>query len=295
MIRKKLLTAIALLGLSVIILPGCQNKTRTDTGFSPIDPSVQNITESDIREWNGSQTDTENTADDTSKAADGDDTLNIPAYNLPDDESGVFSSGVSIQIGNHTFCNDGLFAGPFHNSESEKKYIISKLEEADDSLHEDVYVFGIGESEIKGEYRLFGKESKNGVIRDDVDMVATIDDSGKYVWSRSYTVGQYDVDLTDIIPAVDIFNKVYDLAVDNEDKMFNSITKKEPISGTYVLKANKDGDLFYEFTINKNSTVRIDAYTGDIIMKNFWNGIYDEYPDINSKIKIDYDNIPALK
>ena len=48
--------------------------------------------------------------------------------------------------------------------------MISQLQQADKELHDDIYVHGIGETEVKGEFRFFGNMMKDGVIWDTAEM-----------------------------------------------------------------------------------------------------------------------------
>ena len=38
--------------------------------------------------------------------------------------------------------------------------------------------------------------------------------------------------------------------------------------------ADGQGELYYEFTVNKYSTVMVDAKTGSVTETHYWNGVY---------------------
>ena len=76
-----------------------------------------------------------------------------------------------------------------------------------------------------------------------------------------------------LIPASEACGKAYALAKENEGKMFEH-RKREPIRGSYMLKADIHGDPFYEFLINEHSMVRIRAKDGEVITAFFWDGVY---------------------
>ena len=73
-----------------------------------------------------------------------------------------------------------------------------------------------------------------------------------------------------LIPAEDVFEKVYERA-SQSDKVRQSA---DEITGTYLLAVDSTGTLYYRFTINRYSTVDVDAKTGEIIFERYWNGIY---------------------
>jgi hypothetical protein len=48
----------------------------------------------------------------------------------------------------------------------------------------------------------------------------------------------------------------------------------DDIYGTYLLKTDGQGNLYYEFTVNYCSIVNVDAKTGEIIQARYWDGKY---------------------
>ena len=74
-----------------------------------------------------------------------------------------------------------------------------------------------------------------------------------------------------LLSADSVFDKVYVTASDpkNVKAMGN-----DEITGTYLLVADANGTLYYEFTICRYSKVCVDARTGEIISERYWNGMY---------------------
>lgn len=184
---------------------------------------------------------------------------------------GAFQAVVLIKIGEHTYYQEGMFDDGGRN-EKFKDYMISQLEKADKDLHDDVYVTGIGEAEQKGEFRFFGKMMNDGVTYDSADMTCWYDDETKSnAWSIDYSkFRRTEFSKNGLIPAEDVFEKVYERA-SQSDKVRQSA---DEITGTYLLAVDSTGTLYYRFTINRYSTVDVDAKTGEIIFERYWNGIY---------------------
>ncbi|MCR4640544.1 MAG: hypothetical protein K5697_00760 [Lachnospiraceae bacterium] len=175
-------------------------------------------------------------------------------------------------LGNHTYYSDEVIQNR-SDDRATQQYILNCLKEADKSLNEDIYVFGIGESETRGEYRFWGNKYVNGIVVDESYMGAAYDSFNGYVWGRlDYTKTYPSPMAKGVVPPRDIIDDVYAAADANKDQMF--FGKPEPISGTYMLKADLGGSLYYEFTINEFSRVRVDALNGDIIMEHYWDGVY---------------------
>ncbi len=75
-----------------------------------------------------------------------------------------------------------------------------------------------------------------------------------------------------IIPDVEM------LAIQNSYQML--MDRGNTIYGTYILKGNSySGQLYYEFTLNRYSYVKVDAKTGEILEYEFFNGYYDIWDD----------------
>ncbi len=44
------------------------------------------------------------------------------------------------------------------------------------------------------------------------------------------------------------------------------------VTGTYIIWAEYSGNIYYDFTVNTCSSIRIDARTGEILYENYWDG-----------------------
>ena len=185
--------------------------------------------------------------------------------------SEIFTKSEMIKLGEHTYYPKELFINDVRGVKYED-HMLSQLEEADKGLHDDVYVHGIGESEIKGEFRFFGMMMEDGVIFDTADLTCWYDPESGSAWSINYSnFRRTDFDKSGLINAEDVFDEVYQRASKSNQALEVGHGK---ISGTYLLAVDNAGRLYYRFTINRYSTVDVDAKTGEIIKERYWNGQY---------------------
>ncbi|MBR3636784.1 MAG: hypothetical protein IKN45_02580 [Lachnospiraceae bacterium] len=197
--------------------------------------------------------------------------LYVPTVNTT--ASTAFTAEGVRKVGNHTYLPDDFYERR-NRDKSEANVIEARIEEADKSLDRDIYVNGVGGPMDNGEYRLLGQAYKNGAVLQDNCFCATKENKPSYTWSENdLTIPEPDVDTTGIIPVSDVFDTVFELCEQNENQMFR-YRSKEPIRGTYILKAGIADGLYYEFTINEYSTVKVNALNGQVIMQNFWDGVY---------------------
>lgn len=175
-----------------------------------------------------------------------------------------------VKVGEHTLYPEDLFEGRDRDRKN-KEHMIEQLAQADKDLHDDIYVYGIGESEVRGEFRFFGKMMKDGVIWDSADMTCWYDEEKGSFWDIDSRFRRADFNKSGLLDAKDFFAKVYANA-SNSPKCMKS--GKGTITGTYLLACDGNGRLFYRFTVNKYSTVDVDAKTGEIISEHYWDGIY---------------------
>ena len=150
------------------------------------------------------------------------------------------------------------------------------LKEVDKEIDTDVYVYGVSESFDKSGYSFNADMYVKGVDITDVKVRCECK-NGIYTW-KSFSGGEYvkqdiDIDTSNVIPAEKLYDKVFKLAKQHENEMFISIPEAQPIHGEYTLWYNEDRGLYYFFRINENSSVQVDAITGEIIESYFWNGI----------------------
>ena len=195
---------------------------------------------------------------------------------VKDDSSapaGAFKAAALVKIGGHTYYPEGLFNDGGRN-EKYKDYMISQLEKADKELHDDIYVHGIGEAEEKDEYRFFGFMMNDGVIYEQGYMTCWyVAESKSNVWDYDSSFRRTDFNKSGLLPAEDFFGKVYEKA-SKAKKITEAYGFDGRITGTYLLEVNAKGNLFYRFTVNKFSTVDVDAKTGEIIRERYWDGWY---------------------
>lgn len=183
--------------------------------------------------------------------------------------SKLFEAQVLNKIGEHTYYPQELF-----QRDREKKYkndILSQLEEADKELHDDVYVHGVGESEIKDRFRFFGKAMMDDVVLESADMTCWYDEGQGSHWEINSDFRRTGFDKSGLIDPADVFAKVYDGASKSKKALREG---KGSISGSYMLIVRNDGTLCYRFTINKYSEVDVDAKSGEILSERYWDGRY---------------------
>ena len=228
------------------------------TGFAACgkDPAATTITSFPDRKTEGKEASAGEKADTVQKAD-----SKAPA--------GTFKEAKLIKIGEHTYYPEDLFDHSDRDRDY-KDHMISQLTQADKELHDDIYVHGIGESEVKGEFRFFGLMMNDGVTYDCAHMTCWYDEGKGSFWSNDSKFRRANFNKSGLINAQDAFGKVYEKAsMSDKVKEVNS-----KVTGTYLLMCDSKGTIYYRFTVNKFSTVDIDAKTGEIISERYWNGDY---------------------
>lgn len=185
--------------------------------------------------------------------------------------AGIFREIELLKIGEHTYYPADLFESNDRNKHY-KDHMISQLQQADKELHDDIYVHGIGETEVKGEFRFFGNMMKDGVIWDTAEMTCWYDEQKGSEWSINPKFRRSDFDKNGLIKAEDLFGAVYEKA--SRPEALKKMNKAQVTEGAYLLFSDGGGRLFYRFAINKNSIVEVDAKTGEVIGERYWNGRY---------------------
>ena len=179
------------------------------------------------------------------------------------------------QVGNHIYSEEDFCEKRMR--EDQKKEIMAALEEADKLIDEDMYVYGVSESFDKSGYSFNADRYVKGV--DITDAKARCDcKDGVYTWKSSsggtYTKQDIDIDTSKVIPAEDLYNKVFKLAEDHKKEMILFDEENFQIRGEYTLRYNEQYGLHYFFGIYDYSSVQVDATTGDILEYYFFNGLY---------------------
>ena len=180
-------------------------------------------------------------------------------------ENAVFTEVKMVKVGNHTYYPDTLF-GLRRPKIEDKEWIIEFMKKADRDLTYDVYVTGFNSMYATDEFRMFGLKMEQGVVEPDISLNTGI---------LPDNFPEIPIDLTAVRPADRYFDAVYALAEEHKDEMF-AIRGEEPIRGTYMLKVKHTGEIYYEFVINEFSYVNVNAKTGEIMYRSFWNGVYED-------------------
>ena len=182
----------------------------------------------------------------------------------------AFKEAKLIKVGEHTYYPDYLFESDDRDKKF-KDYILSVLEKCDEDLHDDIFVYVIMEAETKDEFRFSAKIIMNDVILEEGEMMNWYTPETGYVWDYDYSkFRRCDFTKSDLVLTEEACTTVYEDAKANSEKLYND----NKIYGTYLLKADGQGNLYYEFIVNSYSLVTIDAKTGSIIKTQYWNGIY---------------------
>ena len=196
-------------------------------------------------------------------------TTTICAKNVDTDAVKAFQEAKLIKVGEHTYYPDYLFESD--RDKAFKDYMLSVLGKCDKELHDNIFVYVIMEAETKDEFRFSAKIIMDGVILEEGEMMNWYTPETGYVWNYDYSkFRRCDFTRSDLVPAEEASTTVYEDAKANSEKLCNG----DSISGTYLLKADGQGNLYYEFTVNKYSLVTIDAKTGSMIKAHYWDGEY---------------------
>ena len=169
-----------------------------------------------------------------------------------------------IKVGNHTYYPDYIFERRNIKADPED-YIIERLEAADRSLDEDIFIWGISISENEGETRVAASYMKQGMILKQRGL--SFDYKYSTEW-HDYGQEDYDPSAEGLLPEDEIVSIAYAAA----DK-HRSAMRGTGISGTYIIWAESSGNIYYEFTVNLCSKIKIDARTGEILDEHYWDGL----------------------
>ena len=169
------------------------------------------------------------------------------------------------RIGDHTYYPDYVFERRTIAADPEK-YIIERLEAADESLDEDIFIWGISVSENSGATTAHAVAMKQGMLL--MHRGFSFDYRHAVQW-HNYSQEDYDPSGEGLLPEEEIVSIAYEAADKHRSAMRGS-----GISGTYVICAEISGDIYYKFTVNTCSTIKIDARTGEILDEDYWDGRY---------------------
>lgn len=190
----------------------------------------------------------------------------------------AFSEVKLTKVGNHTYYPDTLFDSRYV-SEENRKIVFAEMEKADKCLETDVYISGFNQEYMSEYFRLYGYRMTDGIVEPEFSLNTGRGSDGTVSWG-SHKYGLLSllpdagyVNGDGVRPASEFFAKVYDLAKEHEKQIFRHC-KTEPIRGNYMLNADLQGNVFYEFTINAYTTIRVNARTGAVMEEYYWDGVY---------------------
>ena len=172
-----------------------------------------------------------------------------------------------IKIGNHTYYPDYVFER--RNIEADpEEYIIERLEAADGSLDEDIFIWAISISENEGATKVHASCFKHGMLlkHRGLSFDYKLDSKQGDEW-HDYGQEDYDPSTDGLMPEEEIVSIAYAAADKHRSEM-----RGTGISGTYIIWAEYSGNIYYDFTVNTCSRIRIDARTGEILDENYWDG-----------------------
>lgn len=174
-----------------------------------------------------------------------------------------------IKVGNHTYYPDYVFERRTIKADPEE-YIIERLEAADRSLDEDIFIWGISISENEGATKACASYMKQGMLLQQRGLSFDYKgDKNSAEW-HDYGQADYDPSTDGLIPEEEIVSIAYEAADKHRSAMRGS-----GISGTYIIWAESSGKIYYDFTVNTCSRIKIDARTGEILDEHYWNGLID--------------------
>ena len=172
-----------------------------------------------------------------------------------------------IKIGDHTYYPDYVFERRNIDADPEE-YIIERLEAADGSLDEDIFIWAISISENEGATTAHASYIKHGMLlkHRGLSFDYKIDPKLGAEW-HDYGQEDYDPSTDGLMPEEEIVSIAYEAADKHRSQM-----RGTGISGTYIIWAEYSGNIYYDFTVNTCSKIRIDARTGEILYENYWDG-----------------------
>ena len=185
------------------------------------------------------------------------------------------------KLGNHTYYSESMFTNQ-NAIKNGRETVLEQMRIADANLEYDVYVTGFNSMYGTEDFRMYGLLITDGVPNNDFSITSGFNpETGKVDWV-SHRYGLLSlipapkwVDRLDMIPVEEAFRTAMSLAEENKHTMFR-LRKEEPIRGTWMVKCDAEGNVFFDFVINDFSSVWIDGKTGEVLRAYFWNGIYED-------------------
>ena len=197
---------------------------------------------------------------------------NAGKINIPTNPQTAFSPVDIGKSGNHTYYDKEIFTR--NGMDQQRRQFVEKcMKDAEKSLQDDVFVTGTNNQYDNDMFRLFGYAYKNGVMIEGYSMTAEYNSRGVMTWyPYDSSIPLPVIDTSNIRPATDFYNLVYNLAEPHKNEMI--LGGNGSIRGDYALKSDLFGKLYYDFNLNEYSHIWIDANDGTVRREYYWNGVY---------------------
>lgn len=181
------------------------------------------------------------------------------------------------RIGKHIYYKEDMYA--FRNLDKEEKNeIILLFNKIDDNVDVDLYIIGFSKNYITGNYRVNAFQYMNGAIIPSLFYVSDGDADNPVMKLNDDEKEPLNyLDTSDLYPVQDVIPDIVALAEKHADSLYYEDYNNKEITGTFRLEYDVLNELlYYSFTINECSEVRVDAKTGDILLKHFWDGVMED-------------------
>ncbi|MCR5119986.1 MAG: hypothetical protein K6B44_10280 [Lachnospiraceae bacterium] len=182
---------------------------------------------------------------------------------------GSYTPWVTGKIGTHVYTTDNVIKNR-KLSRDEKKEINECLEQADKELTEDILVVGWCRLSENNRLMFNAYQYFDGVVVPDVTYRLTQDGS-PCIKHTGDIPAICSLDTAGMIDPEELFSTVDELALQHESELNMDRDKKIYVIYHPEYDTFRD-ELYYYFSINEYSRIRIDAKTGDILEEHYFNG-----------------------
>ncbi len=192
------------------------------------------------------------------------------------EETGPIRAEKVKHIGKHIYYPEDMYALKTADKDTKREFF-DYIEKLDKNIDYDIYVCGMHRFVRSRDICINAYQYLDGVVIPNVFYhSAENSDIPKMLLSDRGTPVS-DLDTSNLIPAQDLVDDVYFLAEQNSGKMYFEDYHNQEIYGTYNLEYDTEsGILYYSFNLNEYSEVHVDAKTGNIIYKYFWDGTMED-------------------
>ncbi|MCR4647579.1 MAG: hypothetical protein K5776_00720 [Lachnospiraceae bacterium] len=179
-----------------------------------------------------------------------------------------------VKTGNHVYYPEQIFDKP-EMGLTEKLDVERFLNHLDSSLTEDLYFYSYIYNKQTGDVKVFGMPFYQGALIEGFYGSAESGSSGFTHYSTDPLPDLSSLKLDGILDDTDVITTARALTNQNRLKLYYDETGS--IYGLITLKYDPERDiLYYDCVINEYSNIQIDAHTGDILLKSFFNGEYGD-------------------